>query len=51
LRCRLVTTRANPAAVLAETLILLLRPMAAEGTVLFIDDVHWADEDPVSVLS
>ena len=42
---------ADPAAVLAEALILLLRVMAAGGAVLLMDDVHWADEDTVSVLS
>jgi len=42
---------ADPAAVLAEALILLLRAMAAGGAVLLIDDVHWADEDTISVLS
>ena len=33
---------ADPAAVLAEALILLLRAMSADGAVLLIDDVHWA---------
>ena len=42
---------ADPAAVLAEALILLLRAMSAEGAALLIDDVHWADDDTVSVLS
>ena len=42
---------ADPAAVLAEALILLLRAMADGGAVLLIDDVHWADEDTISVLS
>jgi predicted ATPase len=42
---------ANPTAVLAEALILLLRVMSADGAVLLIDDVHWADDDTVSVLS
>jgi DNA-binding CsgD family transcriptional regulator len=42
---------ADPAAVLAEALILLLRAMAAGGAVLLIDDLHWADEDTISVLS
>ena len=42
---------ADPAAVLSEALILLLRAMSADGAVLLIDDVHWADEDTVSVLS
>jgi hypothetical protein len=42
---------ADPAAVLAEALILLLRVMAAGGAVLLMDDVHWADEDTASVLS
>jgi DNA-binding CsgD family transcriptional regulator len=42
---------ADPAAVLAEALILLLRAMAADGAVLLIDDLHWADEDTISVLA
>jgi DNA-binding CsgD family transcriptional regulator len=42
---------ADPAAVLAEALILLLRAMSADGAVLLIDDVHWADDDTVSVLN
>jgi AAA ATPase domain len=42
---------ADPAAVLAEALILLLRAMAAGGAVLLIDDAHWADQDSISVLS
>ena len=42
---------ADPAAVLAEALILLGRAMSADGAVLLIDDVHWADDDTVSVLS
>ena len=42
---------ADPAAVLAEALILLLRAMSADGAVLLIDDLHWAGEDTVSVLS
>jgi DNA-binding FrmR family transcriptional regulator len=42
---------ADPAAVLAEALILLLQAMAAGGAVLLMDDVHWADEDTISVLS
>ncbi|MFL6044292.1 MAG: ATP-binding protein [Propionibacteriaceae bacterium] len=42
---------ADPAAVLAEALILLLQAIAADGAVVFIDDLHWADEDTVSVLT
>jgi DNA-binding CsgD family transcriptional regulator len=42
---------ADPAAVLAEALILLLRAMAADGAVLLVDDLHWADEDTISVLT
>ena len=42
---------ADPAAVLAEALILLVRAMAPGGAVLLIDDVHWADEDTISVLT
>jgi DNA-binding CsgD family transcriptional regulator len=42
---------ADPTAVLAEALIMLLPAVAAEGAVLLIDDLHWADEDTISVLS
>src|SRR5207342_1065781 len=42
---------ADPAAVLAEALILLLPAMAAGGAVLLMDDMHWADDDTISVLS
>jgi hypothetical protein len=42
---------ADPAAVLAEALILLLRAMAADGSVLLVDDLQWADEDTISVES
>ena len=42
---------ADPAAVLAEALILLLRAMSPDGALLLIDDLHWADDDTVSVLS
>jgi len=42
---------ADPAAVLAGALILLLQAMAPDGSVLIIDDLHWADEDTLSVLS
>jgi predicted ATPase len=42
---------ADPAAVLAEALILVLRAMAVDGAVLVIDDLHWADEDTISVLA
>jgi predicted ATPase/DNA-binding CsgD family transcriptional regulator len=42
---------ADPAAVLAEALILLLRAMAADGAVLLVDDLQWADEDTISVLT
>jgi predicted ATPase len=42
---------ADPAAVLAEALILLLRAMAANGVVLLVDDLQWADEDTISVLT
>ena len=41
---------ADPAAVLAEALI-LARAMAADGAVLIVDDLHWADEDTLSVLT
>src|SRR5829696_371711 len=42
---------ADPAAVLAEALIVLLGAMAANGAVVILDDLHWADEDTVSVLT
>ncbi len=42
---------ADPAAVLAEALIILLRAMAADGAVLLVDDLQWADEDTISVLT
>ena len=42
---------ADPAAVLAEALILLLEAMAADGAVLILDDLHWADDETVSVLT
>jgi predicted ATPase len=42
---------ADPAAVLAEALILLLGAMAPSGAVMLMDDMHWADEDTVSVLT
>jgi len=42
---------ADPAAVLAEALILLLQAMAASGALLLMDDMHWADDDTISVLS
>jgi predicted ATPase len=42
---------ADPAAVLAEALILLLRAMAADGAVVLVDDLQWADEDTISVLT
>ena len=41
---------ADPAAVLAEALILLVQTLAPEGSALFVDDLHWADEDTLSVL-
>jgi DNA-binding CsgD family transcriptional regulator len=42
---------ADPAAVLAEALILLLRAMAPDGALLLMEDLHWADEDTISVLA
>jgi hypothetical protein len=42
---------ADPAAVLAEALIARLGVMAPDGAVLIMDDLHWADEDTVSVLT
>ncbi len=41
---------ADPAAVLAEALIVLLDCLAPNGAVLLLDDLHWADPDTVSVL-
>ena len=46
-----VAPMADPAAVLAEALILLVRVMAADGALLCLDDLHWADEDTLSVLA
>jgi DNA-binding CsgD family transcriptional regulator len=48
---RVLAPMADPAAVLAEALIALLGVMAADGAVLIMDDLHWADEDTVSVLT
>ena len=45
------TPMADPAAVLAEALIALLQVMAPDGAVLIVDDLHWADEDTLSVLT
>lgn len=42
---------ADPAAVLAEALIVLLGAMAPDGAVLIMDDLHWADDDTLSVLT
>jgi DNA-binding CsgD family transcriptional regulator len=42
---------ADPAAVLAEAFIVLLQTMAPRGAVLILDDLHWADDDTVSVLT
>ena len=42
---------ADPAAVLAEALILLLQAVVADGAVLLMDDLHWADQDTISVLT
>jgi predicted ATPase len=42
---------ADPAAVLAEALIALLGAMAPDAAVLIMDDLHWADEDTVSVVT
>jgi DNA-binding CsgD family transcriptional regulator len=42
---------ADPAAVLAEALTIVLQTIAPEGSVLLIDDLHWADQDTLSVLS
>jgi DNA-binding CsgD family transcriptional regulator len=42
---------ADPDAVLATALILLLQVMAPDGAVLIIDDLQWADPDTLSVLT
>jgi DNA-binding CsgD family transcriptional regulator/tetratricopeptide (TPR) repeat protein len=42
---------ADPTAVLATALILLLQTMAPNGAVLIIDDLQWADPDTISVLT
>jgi len=42
---------ADPAAVLAEALTLVLQTIATDGSLLLIDDLHWADQDTISVLS
>ncbi|HEY5783711.1 MAG TPA: LuxR C-terminal-related transcriptional regulator [Microlunatus sp.] len=41
---------ADPAAVFAEALMMLLQRMAPEGAMLILDDLHWADPDTISVL-
>lgn len=41
---------ADPAAVLAEALVMLLEAMAPSGAVVTFDDLHWADPDTLSVL-
>lgn len=41
---------ADPAAVLAEALVVLLEAMAPSGAVVTFDDLHWADPDTLSVL-
>jgi DNA-binding CsgD family transcriptional regulator len=48
---RVLAPMADPAAVLAEALIALLGVMAPGGAVLIVDDLHWADEDTISVLT
>ena len=48
---RVLAPMADPAAVLAEALIALLGVMAPDGAVLIMDDLHWADEDTISVLT
>ena len=40
----------DPAAVLAEALIVLLDCLAPNGAVLLLDDLQWADPDTLSVL-
>ncbi|HEY5843600.1 MAG TPA: ATP-binding protein, partial [Mycobacterium sp.] len=42
---------ADPSAVLAEALTIVLQTIAPQGYVLLIDDLHWADQDTLSVLS
>ncbi len=41
---------ADPAAVFAEALMMLLQRMAPHGAMLILDDLHWADPDTISVL-
>jgi predicted ATPase len=42
---------ADPAAVLAEALIAVLQVMTPDGALLILDDLQWADEDTLSVLT
>jgi DNA-binding CsgD family transcriptional regulator/tetratricopeptide (TPR) repeat protein len=42
---------ADPTAVLATALMLLLQTMAPNGAVLILDDLQWADPDTVSTLT
>lgn len=42
---------ADPAAVLASALVLLLETVAPNGAALVLDDLHWADPDTLSVLT
>jgi DNA-binding CsgD family transcriptional regulator len=46
-----IAPMADPAAVLATAVILLLQTMAPDGAVLMIDDLQWADPDTVAVLT
>lgn len=41
---------ADPAAVFAEALMMLLERMAPAGAMLVLDDLQWADPDTISVL-
>lgn len=42
---------ADPSAVLAQALTIVLGAIAPAGSVLLVDDLHWADQDTLSVLS
>ena len=46
-----VAPLADPNVVLAEALIMFIQVAAPAGALVLLDDVHWADEDTVSVLA
>lgn len=46
-----VAPMADPAAVLAAALVMLLQAMAPHGAALILDDLQWADPDTLSVLA